>query len=498
MFKKVLIANRGEIAVRILRACREMGIATLALYHPNDRGSLHVRLADEALPLQTPGGFVDQETILRIARRKGADAIHPGYGFLAEQAGFVYRCEEAGITFIGPPAEVVEITTNKIETLERARQAGFPTPPHSSLVFTRPDMPALFAEAEALGYPLVVKSCWGGRGRGERLVWAPERLERAVRAAQTESQAVYGDRAVYLEKAILPAHQIGVQIVADRFGQRIHLGEREGSLLYGNQKVVEEAPAPGLTDAQRQEICQTALALAELFQYQNVGTVEFLIDAEQRFYFSEIKPRIQVVHPLAEALSRVDLVRQQIRLADGQPLELTQADVRLEGWAMQCRLSAEDPWRQYLPNPGHLHMVRLPGGPGVRVDTYVYCGCYIPAEYDPLVAKLVVWGPDRDTCRARLRQALRECNLTGTPTNLPLVQRIIEQPEFIDGTYTTEGILSLAGTDGDGAEDALQARYRDLAAIIALAYQQQTQVRRPALPERLLGGWHRDSRRLPS
>jgi len=496
MFKKVLIANRGEIAVRILRACREMGIATLALYHPNDRGSQHVRLADEALPLQTPGGFVDQETILRIARRKGADAIHPGYGFLAEQAGFVYRCEEAGITFIGPPAEIVEITTNKIEALERARQAGFPPPPQSSLVFTRPDMPARLAEAAARGYPLVVKSCWGGRGRGERLVWAPERLERAVRAAQTESQAVYGDRAVYLERAILPAHQIGVQIVADRFGQRIHLGEREGSLLYGNQKIVEEAPAPGLSDEQRQELWKTALALASLFGYQNVGTVEFLIDAGQRFYFSEIKPRIQVVHPLAEALSRVDLVRQQIRLAAGLPLELTQAEVRLEGWAMQCRITAEDPWRQYLPNPGHLHMVRLPGGPGVRVDTYVYCGCYIPAEYDPLVAKLVVWGPDRAACRARLRQALRECTLTGTPTNLPLVQRIIEQPEFIDGSYTTEGILNLAGPEGE--EDALEARYRDLAAIIALAYQQQARARRPALPERLLGGWHRDSRRLPS
>jgi acetyl-CoA carboxylase, biotin carboxylase subunit len=497
LFNKILIANRGEIAVRILRACHEMGIATLAVYQPNDRGSLHVRLADEALPLETPGGFVDQDAILRLAQSKGVDAIHPGYGFLAERAGFVRDCEAAGITFIGPPAKVVESTANKIEALEKASRAGFPTPPHSRRTFTRPDMPALFHEADALGYPLVVKSCWGGRGRGERLVWSAERLERAVSAAQTESQVVYGDRSVYLEKAVLPAHQIGVQIVADHFGRRIHLGEREGSLLYGNQKIVEEAPAPCLGDGLRQELWHAALALADLFDFENVGTVEFLLDENGRYYFSEIKPRIQIVHPLAEMVSRVDLVRQQILLAGGQPLELGQEQVHLEGWAMQCRITAEDPWRQYMPNPGMLDMVRLPSGPGVRVDTYVYCGCYIPAEYDPLVAKLVVWAPDREQCVARLRHALRECSLTGTPTNLPLVQRIIEQPEFVQGCYTTDGVLGLNAIETDG-EDGLEARYRDLAAIIALAQQRQTQGQRPALPERLLGGWHRDSRRLPS
>ncbi len=497
MFNKILIANRGEIAVRIIRACRELGVATLAVYQPNDRGSLHVRLADEAVSLETPGGFSDGEAILRLAARKGADAIHPGYGFLAEQAGFVRACEAAGIAFIGPPAGVVEATANKISALERAGQAGFSTPPHSRRVFTRPDPPALFKEAEALGYPLVVKSCWGGRGRGARLVWSAERLERAMRAAQTESQAVYGDRSVYLEKAILPAHQIGVQIVADRHGRRVHLGEREGSLLVGNQKMVEEAPAPCLSPDQRQELWSAALALAELFDFQNVGTVEFLVDPAGRYYFSEIKPRIQIVHPLAEMLSGVDLARQQICLAAGQPLGLTQEQVRLDGWAMQCRITAEDPWRQYMPAPGLLDMVRLPGGPGVRVDTYVYCGCYIPAEYDPLVAKLVVWGPDRELCLARLRRALRECSLTGAPTNLPLVQRIIEQPEFVQGRYTTDGVLGLAPAQDDG-DEGQEARYRDLAAIIALAQQRQTQARRPALPERLLSGWHRDSRRLPS
>ncbi len=261
---------------------------------------------------------------------------------------------------------------------------------------------------------------------------------KAVQAAQTEAQVVYGDRRVYLEKAIMPAHQIGVQVVGDGDGHYIHLGEREGSLRYGNQKLIEETPAPCLTPVRRRELWQAALELARLFELQNVATVEFLVDENGQFFFTEIKPRIQIEHPLSEMVSGVDLVREQIRIAAGEPLSVDQEAVRLEGWAMQCRISAEDPWRQFMPNPGYLHMVRLPGGPGVRVDTYVYCGSYIPAEYDPLVVKLVAWGLDRQECLGRLRQALRECQLTGTPTNLPLIQRILSQPGFIEGRYTTE------------------------------------------------------------
>jgi acetyl-CoA carboxylase biotin carboxylase subunit len=493
MFKKILIANRGEIAVRILRACRSLGVATLALYQPDDRGSLHVRLADECVEIKTPQGFLDQDEVLRIALENGADAIHPGYGFLAEREDFIRQCAEAGVTFIGPPASVVAAARQKIQALQRAEAAGFSTPGHSAGLFTSGDLDALAAETERLGFPLVIKSCRGGRGRGERLVWSPDRLEKAMQAAQSEAQTVYGDRHVYLEKVILPAHQIGVQVMGDGHGNLIHLGEREGSLRYGNQKLIEETPAPCLCPAQRRDLWQAALELARLFELQNVATVEFLVDEAGEFYFTEIKPRIQIEHPLTEMVSGVDLVREQVRIAAGEPLSLDQGSVRLEGWAMQCRISAEDPWRQFMPNPGYLHMVRLPGGPGVRVDTYVYCGSYIPAEYDPLVAKLVAWGMDRRECLERLRQALRELQLTGTPTNLPLVQRILSQPGFIHGRYTTELLPDLPEEATPLDEDY----YRDLAVIAALAYLRQRQVLRPVIPERVLGGWHRDSRRLP-
>jgi acetyl/propionyl-CoA carboxylase alpha subunit len=257
MFKKILIANRGEIAVRILRACRALNVRSLALFQAADRGSLHVRLADECVQLDAPAGFTDQDAILRIAVEKGADAIHTGYGFLAEREDFVRKCAAAGIAFIGPPADAIERTRQKVDALRRAAEAGYPVPPHSGVI-AGDDLQARSIEAELLGYPLVVKSSRGGRGRGERLVWSPERLERLARAAQTEAQAVYDDRFIYLEKVLLPAHQIGVQIVADRFGNRIHLGERDGSMRYGNQKIVEETPAPCLTPAQRAELCQAA------------------------------------------------------------------------------------------------------------------------------------------------------------------------------------------------------------------------------------------------
>jgi acetyl-CoA carboxylase, biotin carboxylase subunit len=493
MFRKILIANRGEIAVRIIRACRSLGVSTLALYQPDDRGSLHVRLADECVVLRSQSGFLDQDEILQIAQENQVDAVHPGYGFLAEREDFIRRCSSAGVTFIGPPAQVVEGTRQKILAMQRAEAAGFSTPNHSAILFTDINEAELLAETNRLGFPLVVKSCRGGRGRGERLVWSPDRLEKAVRDAQTEAQAVYGDRRVYLEKLILPAHQIGVQIVADQHGRVIHLGEREGSLRYGNQKLIEETPSPCLSSAQRLDLWQAALELARLFEFQNVGTVEFVVNQAGQFYFTEIKPRIQIEHPLSEMISGIDLVGEQIRIAAGEPLSIAQQAVRLEGWAMQCRISAEDPWRQFLPNPGYLNMVRLPGGPGVRVDTYVYSGCYIPAEYDPLVAKLVVLGGARDQCLRRMRQALQECMLTGTPTNLPLIQRLLTQPGFVEGRYTTE--LLPAPIDEEALLD--EAHYRNLATIAAVAYLRQRQSTRPVMPNRLLSGWHRESRRLP-
>ena len=522
MFKKVLIANRGEIAVRILRACHELGLSVVALYQASDCSSLHVRLADESVELHSPAGFLDGEEILRIAQEQGADAIHPGYGFLAEREDFINQCQAAGVTFIGPPAAVVARLHNKIDVLKQASQAGFSTPAHSSRLFAeffprqytaeysrsaaaselspRPysaaardySLQELQDEAGRLGYPLVVKTGRGGRGRGERLVWSDDWLVRAIHRSQMEARAVYGNQEVYLEKAILPAHQIGVQIAGDRQGNLIHLGEREGSLVYGNQRIIEETPAPCLTQPQRQQLWQAALQLGKLFGYQNVGTVEFMVDAEGAFYFTEIKPRIQIQHSLTEMVTRFDLVHEQIRIAAGEPLSLSQDEVQLNGWAMQCRIRAEDPWKHFLPNAGRVETLRTPGGPDVRLDTYLYSGCDIPSEYDPLVAKLVVWGRSRSDCLARIRQALQELQLSGVPTNLPLIQRILEQPAFQDGCYTTELIL-----DGGEEEGGVESDLRDLAVIAALAQLRQNQQFRPQVPERLLSGWHRSSRHIP-
>ncbi|HEX6383741.1 MAG TPA: biotin carboxylase N-terminal domain-containing protein [Anaerolineae bacterium] len=492
MFEKVLIANRGEIAVRIIQTCREMGIGTIALYEAPDQNSLHVRLADECVLLEAPGGFLNQQAILDIAREKGADAIHPGYGFLAERPDFVQACQAAGITFIGPPASAMTLVNNKIETLRRARAAGFATVEHTSARFGAGELAALRQAADDLGYPLVVKSCRGGRGRAERLVRAPDQLDQAVRRAQAEAHAVFGDRHLYLEKAIIPAHQVGVQVLGDQHGHLIHLGEREGSLLVSNRKVIEESPAPCLSPTLGQLLCQTAVELARLFNYQNAGTVEFLVDESGRFYFCEIKARLQVEHPLTEARARVDLVREQIRIAASESIDLQQDEIQLNGWSMLCRINAEDPRHHFLPSPGRLRRVRLPIGPEVRLDTYIYSGCDVPAAYDPLIAKLTVWDRDRALCRQRIQRALEDLVLIGTATNLPLLQRVLGEPDFVGGAYSTE---FLAHPFTQAPEPA--CHLRDLAVAAAILYMQRNQVFDPVVPERLQTGWHRNSRRLP-
>ena len=491
MFKKILIANRGEIATRIIITCREMGLYTIALYEAPDQGSRHVRIADECVLLDSPNGFLDQEAILRIAQERGAEAIHPGYGYLAEEPGFVAACEAAGIVFVGPNTAVLQTLRNKIEALAKARAAGFPVVDYAPISFDEGDLKVLEVAAEMIGYPLIVKSCSGGRGSAERLLKSPLHLETTVQRAQMESQALYGNRRVYLERAILPANQIGVQILADKHGNVIHLGEREGSLQYSNRKVVEEAPAPCLTPALREKIWEAALGIARLFHYENAGTVEFLVDVNGNFFFTEIKSRIQVDHPLTEMLTRINVVREQIRIAAGQPLERTQADVQINGWAMLCRIHAEDPWRR-LPSPGRLRRVRLPGGPEVRVDTYVYSECDVPAKYDSLIAKLTVWGEDREQCLARVRRAIEDFQLVGTPTNLPLLQHVLCSPEFADGRYNT----SLLNAEFK-CDPQRESYFSDLAVIAAMLYVRRNQMFRPSVPARALTAWHRDSRRLP-
>jgi acetyl-CoA carboxylase biotin carboxylase subunit len=492
MFKKILIANRGEIAVRIIRTCRDMGIKTVALYDISDRASLHVRLADQCVPLQTTLGYLDHAAILKIALETGAEAIHPGYGFLAESIEFIIACREAGVVFIGPPLEVMLAQQSKIDVLNRVKASGLPTLSYSPQTFDVGEIDALRAEADRLGYPLVIKSMRGGRGRGAYTVQSAGQLERSLRRAQTESQIVYGHTAFYLEKLIAPGHLIGVQILADNQGQVVHLGEREGSLIRGNQKMIEEAPAPCLSPVQRAQIWQTALDVVKTIGFRGVGTIEFMGDLDGHFFFTEIKPRIQIEHTVTEMISMVDLVREQIRLAAGKPLSFTQAEVQLRGHAMSCRITAQDPWRYYMPSPGTLRRVRLPTGHGVRVDTYAYSGCVVPAQYDPIVAKVIVWGHDRMESVRRLQRALNELALIGVATTLPIQQLIVQHPDFIEAAYHTDSLRRELPEDQLPIEHA-----RDLAIAAAIAYVRRNLAGQPTVPDRLQLGWHRSSRRLP-
>jgi len=491
MFKKILIANRGEIAVRIIRTCREMGILTVAVYDPSDRGSLHVRLSDECVALPQPKSFMDGAAILQIAVDRGVDAVHPGYGYLAEDAEFIAACTGAGIVFVGPPADVVAALGNKIGALETARAAGVPTVAHSPRSFSEEEYPNLAAAAQDIGFPIVLKSCRGGRGRGERVVSRPEQLVEATRRAQVETQAVYGNKQLYVERAILPAHQVGVQILADHHGNLIHLGDREGSVIHSNQKIVEEGPSVCLSDERRAELFATAGRLARLFNYRGLGTVEFIADQTGQFYFSEIKARLQVDHTITEALTRIDLVREQLRIAAGEPLAYRQEDVHIQGHAIMCRVQAQDPFRRFLPSPGHVRQARLPGGVEVRVDTYIAAGVDVPPHYDPLIAKITVWDATRSRCISRMRRALEDFNLVGTHTNIPLLLRVLTAPAFIEGRYASD-LLNRLPADPSPEHERVR---RDLAVAAALLYAR----RREAFnlqPEPWTSGWHRASREL--
>jgi acetyl-CoA carboxylase, biotin carboxylase subunit len=492
MFKKVLIANRGEIATRIVRTCRDMGISTVALYEKADRTSLHVRLADECVELKSERGYMDRQAIIDIAQRTGAGAVHPGYGFLAERPDFIDACAEAGLVFVGPPSEVVARLQCKIDALAEARRAGYPTTDFSERSYGPDELPAIRAAAARLGFPLIIKSCVGGRGRGARLVRTPEAFDEAVRWAQAEAQAVYNDRLIYLERVIPAAHTLSVQVLSDDYGAAVHLGEREGSLQLGNQKLIEETPAPCLNEEQRARICATALDLARFFDCRSAVSVEFLADDAGNFHFTEIKPRIQIDHPVTEFVSGIDIVREQLRIAAGEPLGYTQSGIDLLGWAMECKITAEDPWHDFLPSPGYLRLVRLPGGPHVRVDTYVYSRYAVPVRYDPILAKVSVWAANRDECIGRLRRALQDFTIIGIPTNLPYQQRLVAHPDFVAGRYTMD---SLEHTLPDACGD--ETYLRDLAVAAAIGFARRNLAFQPTVPEYTRPGWHRSSRQLP-
>ena len=437
-FDKILIANRGEIALRILRACEEMGIATVAVHSTIDRQALHVQLADEAVCIGEPPSnksYLNIPNIIAAALTRNATAIHPGYGFLAENAKFAEICADHQIVFIGPKPEAMLAMGDKSTAKETMQKAGVPTVPGSDGL--------LSSEREArecaskIGYPVIIKATAGGGGRGMRLVKDESELPKLFAAAGGEAQAAFGNAGLYLEKFIECPRHIEFQILADNYGNVIHLGERDCSIQRRHQKLLEEAPSSALTPKQRKKMGEAAVKAAKSINYTGAGTVEFLLDKSGAFYFMEMNTRIQVEHPVTEMITGIDLIAEQIRVARGEKLQLSQDQVQLRGHAIECRINAEDPDRNFRPHPGRINAYLPPGGPGVRMDSHVYTDYDIPPYYDSLIAKLIVWGSDRPTAIKRMKRALRECAITGLPTTIGFHQRILETPEFLSGDIYT-------------------------------------------------------------
>jgi acetyl-CoA carboxylase biotin carboxylase subunit len=434
MFDKVLIANRGEIALRIHRACKEMGIATVAVHSTADAEAMHVRLADESVCIGPPPAaksYLNIPAIITAAEITGADAIHPGYGFLSENAKFAEIVEQHKMTFIGPKAKHIRLMGDKIAAKKAVQKAGIPVVPGSDGgVSTDAEAKKV---AKAVGYPLLVKAAAGGGGRGMKLVRAPEELPEALAAARAEARSAFGDESVYLERFLERPRHIEIQIIADEEGNVVHLGERDCSLQRRHQKVLEEAPSPALNAAEREKIgAITAEAIAKL-GYLGLGTVEYLYENGE-FYFIEMNTRLQVEHPVTEMITGLDLVREQIRIAHGEPLPFTQSDVEFSGHAIECRINAENA-RTFAPSPGLISSFHPPGGLGVRLDSAIYAGYKIPPYYDSLVGKLIVHGRDRNECMMRLRRALGETVITGVDTTIPLFQRLVQEPDVLNGDY---------------------------------------------------------------
>lgn len=445
MFKKVLIANRGEIAVRVIRACREMGITSVAVFSEVDRKALHVRLADEAYLL---GGANPAESYLHIdkiistAKKSGAEALHPGYGFLAENSEFVRRCEKENIVFIGPPSLPMEIMGRKTSSRVKMREAGVPIIPGTLQSIN--DEKTLAKEAETIKFPILLKAASGGGGKGLRLVRKNEDLASSFRLARSEAKSSFDDPSVYLEKYIEEPHHIEIQILADHYGNVVYLGERECSIQRRYQKVLEETPSPFLDDDTRHEMGRIAVKAASAVNYRNAGTVEFIVDKDRNFYFLEMNTRLQVEHPVTEMVTGIDLVKWQMKIAAGMPLVLQQKDIAPSGCSIQCRIYAEDPDSDFMPSPGKITHLRTPsGGLGVRYDNGTYEGYEVPLEYDPLLSKLVTWGESREEAIQRMKRALFEYQIYGIKTTIPFFIRILHHPQFLSGNYNTHFIDTL-------------------------------------------------------
>lgn len=435
MFKKVLIANRGEIAVRIIRACRELGVRTVAVFSEPDRESLHAMIADEAIcigPAKSADSYLNIKAILAACELTGAEAVHPGFGFLSENAGFARMCARCGVTFIGPSPEAMTLMGDKATAKQTMKKAGVPVVPGSDgLIESVEEAKAL---AEEIGYPVMVKASAGGGGRGIRRVDRPEDLEDAIVNAKQEAKSFFGDDGVYLEKFIVDPRHVEIQLLADKYGNTVYLGERDCSLQRRNQKMVEECPSPIMTPELRARMGEAAVRAAKACGYENAGTVEFLLSGDQ-FYFMEMNTRIQVEHPVTEFVTGVDLVKMQIRIAAGEELPFKQEDIRLTGHAIECRINAENPAQGFRPSPGGITALHMPGGPGIRIDTAVYSGYEITPYYDSMIAKLIAYAPTREEALKKMNWALAEFLVEGVDTNIDFQLKLLRDPDVEAGNY---------------------------------------------------------------
>ena len=441
MIEKILIANRGEIAVRVIRACREMGIRTVAVYSEADKDALHTQLADEAVcigPAPSAESYLNMQNIISATLVSGADAIHPGFGFLSENSKFAELCEQCKITYIGPDSKVISALGNKSVARNTMVEAGVPVIPGSKEpVYTVEEGEKIAGE---IGYPIIVKAALGGGGKGMRVAQTPDEFQASFQTAQKEAQMAFGDGTMYLEHFVEHPRHIEFQILADKYGNVVHLGERDCSIQRNHQKVIEESPSSVLDERLRKEMGAVAVRAAKAAAYENAGTIEFLLDKQKRYYFMEMNTRIQVEHPVTEMVSGVDLIKEQIYIAAGLPLDLTQEEITLRGHALECRINAEDPKKNFMPCPGKLGQIHLPGGFGVRVDTAIYGGCEISPYYDSMAAKVIVHDRTRQGAIQKMRSALGELVLEGITTNLDFQFQILDDEDFINGNFDTSFI----------------------------------------------------------
>ena len=497
MFKKLLISNRGEIAVRIIRACREMGVSPIAVFSEADRASLHVRMADQAICIGPPPStesYLNIDKIIGAARTAGADAIHPGYGFLSENADFAEAVDHAGLVLVGPPAASMRIMGTKTRARVAAQSAGAPVVPGTTTALASPDEAAL--AATTIGYPIMLKAAAGGGGKGMRLVRSPEEIQSAFSVASSEAASSFKDASVYVEKYIDKPRHIEVQLLGDHFGNMVYLGERECSLQRRHQKVIEECPSPAMDPVLRARMGETAVRIASAAGYFNAGTIEFLVDSDRNFYFLEMNTRLQVEHPVTELVVGRDLVHEQIKIACGQRLSFTQDDVSMHGAAIECRIYAEDPNNSFMPSPGLITGLVVPSGPGIRNDSGIYRGWDVPVFYDSLLAKLAVWGETREQAVSRLARALSEYRIDGIKTTLQFFRDIILDQDFRAGNFDTGFIDSFLGRRADSHEREDDSSLSDLAAVAAALHMKAlASESRPSMPPNQISRWKHTDRR---